>query len=94
LGLLIVGENMSKKQKVRFHKGDRRPGGNVGKLCYEKRMTKKKNKIIWQAVEQPTKSVVIESFFEEDVDKVVNFQNKHLVWQVSGGMPKFLFIRR
>jgi hypothetical protein len=44
---------------------------------------------LWQALEMPTKSIIIESFFEEDVKKLVKFQNKHKVWQVNGGIPRF-----
>ena len=36
---------MAKKQKVRFHKGDRRPGSLEGTLSYTKRMKKKPYKI-------------------------------------------------
>jgi hypothetical protein len=67
---------MPKKQKVRFYRGDKRPG----------------NHIIWQVVEHPTKNVVAEYFFEEDAHRLVKFQNKHKVWQSQGGIPKFLYI--
>ena len=53
-------------------------------------MKKVKGKIMWQAVEMPTKSIIIESFFEEDVKKLVKFQNKHKVWEASGGIVSFL----
>ena len=59
-------------------------------LYYKAEMIKKHGKILWQALEMPTKSIIIESFFEEDVKKLVKFQNKHKVWQVNGGIPKFL----
>ena len=49
--------------------------------------------IIWQVVEYPRKKVVAEYFFEEDAHKLVNFQNKHKVWQAQGGIPSFLWIR-
>jgi len=48
--------------------------------------------IIWQVVEYPRKKVVAEYFFEEDAHKLVNFQNKHKVWQAQGGIPSFLYI--
>ena len=35
---------MPKKQKVRFHKGDQRPGGFTGTLSYVKKMKKKKER--------------------------------------------------
>ena len=84
---------MVKKQKVRFHKGDRRPGGLDKTLSYTKKMKKKKKEIIWQVIEQPTNNVVAEYFFEEDAHQLVKFQNKHKVWQNNGGIPKFLWTR-
>jgi hypothetical protein len=84
---------MAKKQKVRFHKGDQRPGGLTGTLSYTKKMIKRGKDIIWQVIEKPSKSVVYECFFEEDAHKLVKFQNKYKVWQNNGGIPKFLWIR-
>ena len=82
-----------KTQKVRFQKGDKRPGGMTGTLSYVKKMKKKKKDIIWQVIEKPTNNVVAEFFFEEDAFNLVKFQNKHKVWQVNGGIPKFLWTR-
>lgn len=59
-------------------------------LYYKAEMVKIRGKILWQALEMPTKSIITESFFEEDVKKVVKFQNKHKVWQNNGGVPHFL----
>jgi hypothetical protein len=81
---------MRKKQRVRFHKNDKRPGETKYRLNYRKKMVKIGGKIVWQVIEHPTKSIVAEYFFEEDADKLVKFQNKHLVWQESGGIPSFL----
>lgn len=84
---------MPKKQKVRFHKGDKRPGNNnLRTLHYRKKMVKRGNDIIWQVIELPNKNVVAEYFFEEDAHRLVKFQNKYKVWQQSGGIPKFLYI--
>ena len=84
---------MPKKQKVRFHKGDKRPGNQTLKdLHYRKRMKKKNGDIIWQVLEYPKKVVVAEFFFEEDAHKLVKFQNKNKVWKLEGGIPKFLYI--
>ena len=84
---------MPKKQKVRFHKGDKRPGNQTLKdLHYRKRMKKKNGDIIWQVLEYPKKVVIAEFFFEEDAHKLVKFQNKHKVWNLEGGIPKFLHI--
>ena len=79
-----------KTQKVRFHKGDKRPGGEKGKLSYATKLVKRGRKMVWQVIEEPTKSIIKEYFFEEDAQKLVDFQNKHKVWQVNGGVPPFL----
>jgi len=86
---------MAKKQKVKFHKGDRRPkpDSEYGNLTYRKRMKKKGRKIYWQVVEYPSKNVISEYFFREDAEKLVSFQNKNQVWKNNGGIPKFLFTR-
>ena len=82
-----------KTQKVRFRKGDKRPGNFEGTLSYTKKMIKKGKNIYWQVTEKPTNNVIAEHFFEEDAHKLVKFQNKHKVWQVNGGIPKFLWTR-
>ena len=79
-----------KKQKVRFHKSDRRPGNLGTQLSYEKKLIKKKGHIYWQAIERPTGTIIKQSFFEEDIEELVNFQNKNRQWQLNGGIPKFL----
>ena len=84
---------MAKKQKVRFNKGDKRPGSHQYTLSYGKKMIKKRKNIYWQVIEKPHNNVVAEFFFEEDAHKLVKFQNKHKVWQVNGGIPKFLWTR-
>ena len=79
-----------KKQKVRFHKSDKIPGPLGEQLSYEKKMIKRKNNIYWQAIEQPTGTIITQSFFEEDIEDLVKFQNTHRQWQPNGGIPKFL----
>ena len=83
-----------KTQKVRFHKGDRRPKNDkeYDKLKYEVKMKKRGRKILWTVIEQPDKKTVAEFFFEEDAQKIADFQNKHRVWQPNGGIPSFLYI--
>lgn len=81
---------MSKKQKVRFYKSDRRPGRLTENLFYEKKMIKKGKNILWQAIERPTNTIIKQSFFEEDIEKLVDFHNKYRVWQLNGGIPSFL----
>ena len=36
-------------------------------------------------------NIVATYFFEEDADKLVKFQNKNRVWEMNGGIPKFLW---
>ena len=79
-----------KKQKVRFHRNDKRPSHLGSQLSYEKKMVKSNNKIMWQAIERPTGTIIRQSFFEEDIENVVNFQNTHRQWQPNGGIPLFL----
>ena len=86
---------MPKKQKVRFYKGDRKPKSDkeYNDLSYKVKMKKKGRKILWQVVEQPTKNTIAEYFFEEDAQKIADFQNKNQVWKLSGGIPKMFWIR-
>ena len=85
---------MPKKQKVRFHKGDRRPGPGVSKkLSYKVEMAKEGKKILWLVLEQPTNNIVGKYFFEEDAAHLLRFQNKHRVWLENGGIPDFLCIK-
>ena len=60
------------------------------KLKYTKKMLKKGKRIIWQIIEKPTNVIVGEYFFEEDAQHLCDFQNKHQVWLVNGGIPSFL----
>ena len=55
-------------------------------------MVKIDNKIIWRAVEMPSKLVLKESFFEEDVKDIVKFQNKNKTFGIFG-FPKFFDVR-
>jgi hypothetical protein len=79
-----------KRQKVRFHKNDKRPGYLGKQLSYKKKMVKSNNKILWQAIERPTGTIIRQSFFEEDIENIVKFHNTHRQWQSNGGIPKFL----
>ena len=86
---------MPKKQKVRFHRGDRKPKSDkeYNDLSYKVKMKKKGRKILWQVLEQPTKNIIAEYFFEEDAQKLADFQNKNQVWKLSGGIPKMFWIK-
>jgi len=59
-------------------------------LSYDTKLVKRGRKMIWQVIEQPTKSVISEYFFEEDARKLADFQNEHKIWQNNGGVPPFL----
>ena len=52
-------------------------------------MVKVKGEILWRAVEMPSKMVIKESFFEEDVKKIVKFQNKNKTFGIFGFPPFF-----
>ena len=80
-----------KTQKVRFHKGDKRPNTLENKLKYTVEMAKEGKKILWHVLEKPTGNIVCKYFFEDDAQHLADFQNKHRVWQENGGIPKFLF---
>ena len=83
---------MPKKQKVRFHKGDQRPGkGLKSKLKYTTEIEKTDDKIMWCVKEHPTDNIIAKFFFEEDAQKLAEFQTKNRVWQENGGVPKFLW---
>lgn len=84
-----------KKQKVRFHRGDRRPrhDKDYAVLSYEVKIKKTGRKILWVVEEKPNKKIIAEYFFEEDAQKLADFQNKHRVWQNNGGVPSFLYIK-
>ena len=43
---------MPKKQKVKFHRGDKRPNNLQPNLSYTKKMVKKKKNIYWQVIEK------------------------------------------
>jgi hypothetical protein len=82
---------MVKKQKVRFHRGDRRPYTMKKKLTYSTEMIKEGKKILWGVREQPTNNIIAKYFFEEDAKKLAEFQDKHKVWQENGGLPKMFW---
>ena len=82
-----------KTQKVKFHRGDKRPNNEQPNLSYVKKMKKHKKDIIWEVIEKPTNNVIGQYFFEEDAFKLMKFQNKNKVWEPNGGIPKFLWTR-
>ena len=58
-------------------------------IYYKTEMVKSKGEIIWRCVEMPSKLVLQESFFEEDVKKLTKFQNKNKTFGVFGFPPFF-----
>jgi len=61
-------------------------------IYYKTEMVKKGKKILWRAVEMPSKLVLKESFFEEDAKKLVKFQNQNKTFG-KFGFPKFFDVR-
>jgi len=61
-------------------------------IYYKTEMVKKGKQIIWRAVEMPSKLVLKESFFEEDVKTLVKFQNKNKTFGIFG-FPNFFDCR-
>ena len=58
-------------------------------IYYKTEMVKKGKSILWRAVEMPSKLVLKESFFEEDVKSIVKFQKKHKPCGIFGFPPFF-----
>ena len=58
-------------------------------IYYKTEMVKKDSKIIWRCVEMPSKLVLKESFFEEDVKHLTKFQNKNKTFGIFGFPPFF-----
>ena len=55
-----MARTMAKKQKVRFHKGDRKPKSDkeYDTLSYKIKMKKRGRKFVWQVIEKPTNNAV------------------------------------
>jgi len=87
----MVKRTRKSKQKVRFHKGDRRPAEDLKTMSYTTEMIKEGKKILWGVREEPTDNIVAKYFFEEDAKHLADFQNKEKVWLHNGGIPKFLW---
>ena len=58
-------------------------------IYYKTEMVKKGKDILWRAVEMPSKLVLKESFFEEDIKPIVKFQNKNKTFGIFGFPPFF-----
>jgi len=60
------------------------------KISYEVKLVKRKNKVRWLCVERPTGSIITESEFEDEAQKVCDHQNKYKQWEPNGGVVKYL----
>ena len=60
------------------------------KISYEVKLVKRKNKVRWLCVERPTGSIITESEFEDEAQKVCDHQNKYKQWENQGGAVKHL----
>ena len=69
---------------------EKRPPKRNVKLSYETVMVKKNKSIVYQCIERPTGSIIVENFFKEDTDAITNHQNKHKQWEPQGGIVEHL----
>jgi hypothetical protein len=60
------------------------------KLSYEMKLVKRRSKVRWLVIERPTGSIITESEFEDEAQKVCDLQNKYKQWESNGGIVKYL----
>mgnify|MGYP000279877212 CR=1 FL=1 len=72
-------KKVAKKQRASKHK-----------ISYEVKLVKRKSKIRWLCIEKPTGSIITESEFEDEAQKVCDIQNKYKQWENQGGIVKHL----
>ena len=60
------------------------------KISYETKLVKRKSKVRWLVIEKPTGSIITESEFEDEAQKVCEHQNKYRKWENQGGVGKNL----
>ena len=60
------------------------------KISYEMKLIKRKRKVRWLVIERPTGSIITESEFEDEAQKVCDHQNKYNQWENQGGVVKHL----
>ena len=68
----------------------RKPRAKHTKLSYELKLSKRNRKVRWLVIERPTGSIITESEFEDEAQKVCDHQNKYKQWETNGGIVKFL----
>ena len=59
-------------------------------FSYEMKLVKRRSKVRWLVIEKPTGSIITESEFEDDAQKVCDLQNKYKQWENQGGVVKHL----
>ena len=59
-------------------------------INYESVMSKRKGKVRWLFVENPTGSIIAEEVFEDQANKIASSQNKHKQWEAQGGVVRHL----
>ena len=69
----------AKKQRAKKHK-----------ISYEVKLVKRKGKVRWLCIEKPTGSIITESEFEDEAQKICDHQNKYKQWENQGGIVKHL----
>ena len=72
-------KKVARKQKPKKHK-----------ISYEVKLVKRKNMVRWLCIERPTGSIICESAFEDEAQKVCDHQNKYKQWENQGGIVKHL----
>ena len=60
------------------------------KISYEVKLVKRKSKVRWLCIERPTGSIITESEFEDEAQRVCDHKNKYKQWETNGGIVKFL----
>tara|TARA_B100000424_G_scaffold141192_1_gene107262 strand:- start:417 stop:659 length:243 start_codon:yes stop_codon:yes gene_type:complete len=60
------------------------------KISYEVKLVKRKSKVRWLCIERPTGSIITESEFEDEAQRVCDHQNKYKQWENQGGIVKHL----
>lgn len=63
---------------------------NKKNFSYEVKLVKRRSKVRWLVIEKPTASIITESEFEDEAQKVCDHQNKYKQWANQGGVVKYL----
>ena len=72
-------KKVARKQKPKKHK-----------ISYEVKLVKRKSMVRWLCIERPTGSIICESEFEDEAQKVCDHQNKYKQCENQGGIVKHL----